>query len=378
MAKLALEGITKVYADDQAAVDAIDLAVNDGELVVLVGPSGCGKSTTLRLIAGLETPTAGRVLLDKTDITALPPQDRDLAMVFQSYALYPHKTVRDNLAFGLRMRRTPRPEIDERIARAARALGIETLLQRKPAQLSGGQRQRVALGRAIVREPRAFLFDEPLSNLDPRLRVQARTELTLLHRRLGATIVYVTHDQEEAMTLGDRIAVMRAGRIQQLGAPREVYEKPANVFVAEFIGSPAMNLFRCRTASEDTSIRIACPAFSLLVDRMAIIREGTPADLAEGGVATDIDAGRDVVAGIRPHDVSIVPLEDADTRGAVQLVEMLGSTLLAHVQLESEDSIVRVTASADTAMRADDVVGLRILRERLHLFRASDGERIAR
>jgi multiple sugar transport system ATP-binding protein len=224
--------------------------------MVLVGPSGSGKSTVLRLIAGLELPTAGRILIDGRDVTAVPPQHRDLAMVFQNYALYPHKSVRENLAFGLRVRRVDAAEIDRRVRAAAATLGIEALLDRRPSQLSGGQRQRVAVGRAIVREPKAFLFDEPLSNLDPQLRAALRTELGLLHRRLAATMVYVTHDQEEAMTLGTRVAVMRDGAIEQIGPPLALFRRPANTFVAGFVGSPAMNVVAgCLPAPRRTGLR---------------------------------------------------------------------------------------------------------------------------
>ena len=241
MASVRLEGVAKTYPNGHVAAQGLDLEIADGEFMVLVGPSGCGKSTALRMIAGLETPTAGRILIGDQDVTALPPQERDIAMVFQTYALYPHMTVRENLAFGLRMRGAAPDVIDQRVEEAARALGLEPVLARKPAQLSGGQRQRVALGRAIVREPKVFLFDEPLSNLDAKLRVETRAELARLHRRLGATVVYVTHDQEEAMTLGWRVAVMRDGFLQQVAPPMELYRQPANRFVAGFVGSPGMN-----------------------------------------------------------------------------------------------------------------------------------------
>src|SRR5215212_9035928 len=245
MASIALNDVTRRFASGVAAVRDLQLEIADGELLVLVGPSGSGKSTVLRLIAGLETPTSGRILIDGLDVTDVPPQRRDLAMVFQSYALYPHKTVRENLAFGLHMRRMDAAQIAQRVHDVATALEIEALLDRRPAALSGGQRQRVALGRAIVRSPKAFLLDEPLSNLDPLLRIETRAELALLHRRLAATMVYVTHDQEEAMTLGARIAVMRDGVLEQVAAPMDLYDRPANTFVAGFIGSPAMNIWRC-------------------------------------------------------------------------------------------------------------------------------------
>src|SRR5687767_9396628 len=261
-------------------------------MLALVGPSGCGKSTFLRLIAGLEAPDRGRILLGGTDVTSTPPQDRDLAMVFQSYALYPHMTVRENLAYGLRVRKTGRHTIDARIAAVAGALDLAPLLDRRPAQLSGGQRQRVALGRAMVREPRAFLFDEPLSNLDPALRVQARTELARLQRRLNTTVVYVTHDQEEALTLGSRVAVMRNGRIEQVAAPMHLYAAPANTFVARFIGQPPMNLL-------------------------------TPP-------IPGIEAPPDAIVGIRPHDVVVGA--DGPIHADVDVVESRGHDAVMHMR----------------------------------------------
>ena len=242
MAEIVLERISKIFAGGVAAVDDVSLRIEDGEFMVLVGPSGCGKSTLLRLIAGLEDVEAGSISIGDRDVTDLPPRERDIAMVFQSYALYPHMTVRQNLGYGLKVRRLGKQETEERVERVARLLGLDELLERRPAALSGGQRQRVAMGRAIVREPQAFLMDEPLSNLDAKLRVGMRAELASLHGRLGATTVYVTHDQVEAMTLGQRVAVMRDGRIQQVDTPKQLYARPINLFVASFIGSPAMNL----------------------------------------------------------------------------------------------------------------------------------------
>src|SRR5579863_4222487 len=244
VAGIVLDRVSKVFSGGVVAVDDISLEVESGEFLVLVGPSGCGKSTLLRMIAGLEDATDGTISIDGRDVTDLPPRSRDVAMVFQSYALYPHMSVRENLGYGLKVRKTPKKEAAERVARAAKLLGLEEMLDRKPGQLSGGQRQRVAMGRAIVREPKAFLMDEPLSNLDAKLRVQMRAEITRIQRRVGATTVYVTHDQTEAMTLGDRIVVMRDGVIQQSGTPEELYSRPRNVFVAGFIGAPSMNLLR--------------------------------------------------------------------------------------------------------------------------------------
>ena len=244
MANVKLQNVEKTYRrGDRPAVECFTLDVRDGEFLVLVGPSGCGKSTTLRMVAGLELPTAGQIEIGGRDVTNLPPKDRDIAMVFQNYALYPHMTVRENLSFALKLRRFPKAEIERRVGAAAEALGLSSYLERLPKALSGGQRQRVALGRAIVREPSVFLFDEPLSNLDAKMRVEMRAEIIRLHNRLGATMIYVTHDQTEAMTMGERIVVMNEGRIQQVAAPMELYERPANPFVAGFIGTPPMNLF---------------------------------------------------------------------------------------------------------------------------------------
>jgi multiple sugar transport system ATP-binding protein len=248
VAEIVLDNVSKVFSGDVVAVDDVSLTIGSGEFLVLVGPSGCGKSTLLRMIAGLEEVTAGTISIGERDVTELPPRARDIAMVFQSYALYPHMTVRQNLGYGLKVRKTPKREIAERVARAAELLGLDQLLDRKPAALSGGQRQRVAMGRAIVREPKAFLMDEPLSNLDAKLRVSMRAQLAALHGRLATTTIYVTHDQIEAMTLGQRVAVMRDGRIQQVDTPQELYARPANLYVAAFIGSPAMNLVEAEVA----------------------------------------------------------------------------------------------------------------------------------
>src|SRR5881409_625098 len=248
MAEVVLEHVTKRFADDVVALDDLSLEVGDGEFLILVGPSGCGKTTALRLVAGLEKPSSGFIQIGDRVVNDVTPRDRDIAMVFQNYALYPHMTVYRNLAFGLKERKTPKPEIERRVREASAILGLDQLLKRRPAQLSGGQRQRVAMGRALVREPKAFLLDEPLSNLDAKLRVQMRAELKRIHQRLGITTVYVTHDQVEAMTLGDRIVVMSGGKALQIGRPQDVYRRPANLFVAGFIGSPPMNLLRGRAA----------------------------------------------------------------------------------------------------------------------------------
>ena len=295
MATVKLEGIRKIYqgTTDNVAVHGVDLEVGDGEFIVLVGPSGCGKSTTLRMIAGLESISAGKLSIDGRIVNDVPPKDRDIAMVFQSYALYPHMTVRDNLGFALKLRGTPKSEIDSRVSKAAEILGISEYLDRTPRQLSGGQRQRVALGRAIVREPKVFLFDEPLSNLDAQLRVQMRREIARLHNDLAATMIYVTHDQVEAMTLGDRIVVMNKGHVQQIDTPMNLYDRPRNRFVAGFIGSLGMNFV------EGVLIR---------TERMQFVAEPNaftvdlPQDLSERMEGLE---GRAVTIGIRPEDVSV-------------------------------------------------------------------------
>ncbi|HEY9015168.1 MAG TPA: ABC transporter ATP-binding protein [Gemmatimonadales bacterium] len=340
MASVRLEKLRKTYPNGHVAAQGLDLEIADGEFMVLVGPSGCGKSTALRMVAGLETPTSGRILIGDRDVTALPPQERDIAMVFQTYALYPHMTVKENLAFGLRMRGADRGEIERRVGEAARALGLESVLERKPAQLSGGQRQRVALGRAIVREPKVFLFDEPLSNLDAKLRVETRAELARMHRRLGATIVYVTHDQEEAMTLGSRVAVMRDGFLQQVAPPMELYLKPANQFVAGFVGSPAMNF---------------------------LPRADVPAALSPRGA----------VLGIRPHDITIVAEGAGDENAWVELVESRGSELLVYVCLRGNNvgPALRIVAPPETRVEPERTVGLRFDRDKLHWFDGETGQR---
>jgi ABC-type sugar transport system ATPase subunit len=369
VAAIALKHVGKVYPDGHAAARDLNLDIADGELLVLLGPSGSGKSTVLRLIAGLEAPTAGRVFIDGRDVTAEAASERDLAMVFQSYALYPHKTVRENLAFALKVRRLDAASIESRVRRTATTLGIEPLLDRKPAQLSGGQRQRVALGRAIVREPKAFLLDEPLSNLDPLLRIDTRAEIALLHRRLAATMVYVTHDQEEAMTLGTRVAVMRDGRLEQVGAPLEVFRSPANTFVARFVGTPAMNLVPCAAERSTGGARIVCPAFSIDVG------EGGGGIDGEGGAG--IARGSRLVAGIRPHDIDLADPDGADARGRVEIVEPLGAQTLIHVSVDAmPDPLVRVVVAAETRVAVDDRVGLRFRRDRLHLFDEPTGARV--
>jgi multiple sugar transport system ATP-binding protein len=360
VASISLIRIEKIYAAGAAAVRDVSLEIGDGELLVLLGPSGSGKSTLLRMIAGLEAPTSGRIAMNGADVTASPPQSRDVAMVFQSYALYPHKTVRENLMFGLQMRRVPAADITARVQRVAGSLGLTPLLDRRPAQLSGGERQRVALGRAVVREPQAFLLDEPLSNLDPRLRVSTRTELALLHRRLGTTMVYVTHDQEEAMTLGTRVAVMRDGALEQVGPPMEIFRRPSNTFVAEFVGTPAMNLLACEAALDRHEWLIRCGGAILRIEPQTQPRV----------------AGR-MIVGLRPHDISVVSSSEAHLSGRVEVRQSLGSAVVLHVRPEQmPDVLVRVLVSGDETVDEGQAIGLRFRTDRLHCFSATDGRRL--
>jgi len=332
VAEIVLDNLSKVFSGGVVAVDGVSLTIGSGEFLVLVGPSGCGKSTLLRMIAGLEEVTGGTIAIGERDVTDLPPRARDIAMVFQSYALYPHMTVRQNLGYGLKVRKTPKREIGERVTRAAELLGLDQLLDRKPSALSGGQRQRVAMGRAIVREPKAFLMDEPLSNLDAKLRVSMRAQLAALHGRLATTTIYVTHDQIEAMTLGQRVAVMRDGRIQQVDTPQELYARPANLFVAAFIGSPAMNLVE--------------------------------ADLARGQVrfggyaiplpSTDTTPDGQVIAGIRPEAFEDAAFADASLPRIdvkVEVVEELGAD--THVLFSVAAPRVDVTEVREAAGEED-------------------------
>jgi multiple sugar transport system ATP-binding protein len=329
MAEIQFREITKRYPDGFEAVKAIDLDIGDGEFMILVGPSGCGKSTALRMIAGLEDITEGDLIIGGERVNDLAPRDRDIAMVFQNYALYPHMTVRDNMGFALKLAKADRGEIDAKVTDAARILDLEQHLERKPANLSGGQRQRVAMGRAIVRDPKAFLMDEPLSNLDAKLRVQMRTEVARIQKRLGTTMVYVTHDQTEAMTLGDRVAVMRAGIIQQVDTPAVLYESPQNLFVAGFIGSPSMNFLPGRLEGESVKTPIGDVPLS---DRM---RRG----IQSAG------AGRDVIVGMRPEhfeDAAVEQEEHADRmkfRTSIDVVESMGSELYVYFDVKSDQEI---------------------------------------
>ena len=324
MAAIELVHLSKVYGNDVTAVRDLNVEVAEGEFMVLVGPSGCGKTTALRMIAGLEEITSGEIRIGGKVVNDLAPRDRDIAMVFQNYALYPHKSVYENLAFGLRMRRVPKAEQKQRVEEIARILGLGDMLQRRPAQLSGGQRQRVAMGRAIVREPKAFLMDEPLSNLDAKLRVQMRAEIARIQQALKVTTVYVTHDQVEAMTMGHRVAVMRDGELQQVDTPQRLYDAPANLFVASFVGSPPMNLFEA--VVERDNGRLVCKVGEVEVD--------LPADVAAERPSLANYADRRVAVGIRPEDVREASGWDgARLRGRILLVESLGSEQLVHIEI---------------------------------------------
>ncbi len=351
MADLSFEHVSKRYGDVRV-IDDLNLHIEDHELMVLVGPSGCGKSTALRMIAGLEEITAGTISIGTRVVNELPPKDRDIAMVFQSYALYPHMTVRENLEFGLRMRKVDRAEIGKRVTAAAEILGIEHLLDRKPRELSGGQRQRVAVGRAIVRQPAVFLFDEPLSNLDAKLRVQTRAEITRLQQTLGTTSVYVTHDQVEAMTMGQRITVMRDGKIQQVGTPNEVYERPANAFVAQFIGTPPMNLFE--GVLEDSSIRTSAFAVPL------------PARFQSAA-----SAGRRILVGVRPEHLRPAHGAAPSLSATVDVVEPIGHETIVHATAGS----TKLAAIFEPRLspRAGESITLSVDPETIHLFDGDTG-----
>ena len=323
MATVTFDNVNKMYGDFQAVKD-LNLEIGDGEFMVLVGPSGCGKTTSLRMIAGLEEISTGTLRIGDRVVNDVPPKDRDIAMVFQSYALYPHMSVRENLAFGLKLRKVPKAEIERRVNEAAETIQLQKLLDRKPKELSGGQRQRVAMGRAIVREPKAFLMDEPLSNLDAKLRVQMRAEIARIQQALKVTTVYVTHDQVEAMTMGHRVAVMRDGELQQVDTPQRLYDAPANLFVASFVGSPPMNLFEA--VVERDNGRLVCKVGEVEVD--------LPADLAAERPSLANYAGRRVAVGIRPEDVREASGWDgARLRGRILLVESLGSEQLVHIEI---------------------------------------------
>jgi multiple sugar transport system ATP-binding protein len=355
MATVTFDHVYKRYGE-VVAVSDLNLEIRDGEFMVLVGPSGCGKTTSLRMIAGLEDITEGELRIGDKVVNDVAPKDRDIAMVFQSYALYPHMTVRDNLAFGLKLRKVPKADIEKRINEAANILQLEKLLERKPKELSGGQRQRVALGRAIVREPAVFLMDEPLSNLDAKLRVQTRAEIARLHQRLGTTTVYVTHDQVEAMTMGQRIAVMSMGLLQQVGTPQELYDHPRNRFVAGFIGSPAMNFMELPVGEGAASVGNDGVSFGI----PQVFREAVRG------------SGERVVAGFRPEHLELgdVAGEVGTVQGTADVVEYLGNEELLHVSVGDADIVAIVDSSH--RVRPGDVVSLKVPLEKLQLF--STGE----
>ncbi|MBV9964311.1 MAG: sn-glycerol-3-phosphate ABC transporter ATP-binding protein UgpC [Alphaproteobacteria bacterium] len=350
MATVTLDRVRKSFGEREV-VHGVTCDIADGELVVVVGPSGCGKSTLLRMVAGLETVTGGTVAIDSRVVNGVEPKDRDIAMVFQNYALYPHMSVYDNMAYGLRMRRMSRPEIRSRVARAAEILQLDGLLQRKPRQLSGGQRQRVAMGRAIVRDPKVFLFDEPLSNLDAQLRVQMRVEIKRLQQELATTSLYVTHDQVEAMTLADRLIVMNAGNVDQIGRPLDLYERPATVFVAGFIGSPAMNLIPARVDGNGVAITDA------------VLPMTAPNSVQD----------RRVVVGLRPEHLDLVP--DGPLAVRVELLERLGADTILHGRLPDG---MRMTARTPAHFAPDlgDVARFAIRADRIHLFDPDSGDRL--
>jgi multiple sugar transport system ATP-binding protein len=400
MAQIVLEDVWKVFPDGTEAVRSFDLDIGDGEFVVLVGPSGCGKTTVLRMVAGLETISKGTATIGDRVVNDVPPKERDIAMVFQNYALYPHMSVYDNMAFGLKLQKVPRQEIDGRVREAGRILGLGDLLKRKPAALSGGQRQRVAMGRAIVRHPQAFLMDEPLSNLDAKLRVQTRAEIARLQHELGVTTIYVTHDQVEAMTMGDRVAVMRKGVLQQVDTPQSLYEHPTNLFVAGFIGSPAMNLLEASLVSANGSSAVEVGGFSLPVpDEVLAERPGLRRY-----------EDRKVILGIRPEDMEDASLlADAPTErrisSTVELREALGSDVVVHFPLDApppvtedvlelagdvgQEAIERIQETAEasrsnvlarlnprTRAHNGDHIELVVDTHRLHFFDPDDGSGI--
>jgi multiple sugar transport system ATP-binding protein len=352
---------------EQMAVDHVNVEIHDGEFMVFVGPSGCGKTTTLRMIGGLETVTAGDILIDGKIVNKLAPRHRDIAMVFQNYALYPHYKVYDNIAYPLKLQKCPKEEVERRVLETARILDVERLLQRWPRQLSGGERQRVALGRAIVRKPRLYLMDEPLSNLDAKLRVQMRREIIHLQRMLGTTTIYVTHDQVEAMTMGDRIMVMRGGEVQQIGEPESLYNYPANTFVAGFIGSPAMNIFpgRLLGGPEGITLETSIASFTL-PSQIAARLVDEPSEFGSPG-------SREVMWGIRAEDIRLVSPEAGMARAAVDLVEGLGSDAYVNLTIGQETTLVAretlvVRTPADDRPSENDTVGLVLNLNKLHLF----------
>jgi multiple sugar transport system ATP-binding protein len=360
MASLSLKNVGKTYPNGFVAVKNFNLDIADKEFIIFVGPSGCGKSTTLRMIAGLEEITSGELWIGNTMVNDVEPKDRDIAMVFQSYALYPHMSVYDNMAFGLKLRKTPKDKVDKLVHEAAKILDIEHLLDRKPKALSGGQRQRVAMGRAIVRNPKVFLMDEPLSNLDAKLRVQMRIEISKLHQRLESTIIYVTHDQTEALTLGTRIVVMKDGVMQQVATPIDLYTKPCNLFVAGFIGSPQMNFIDCKVVRDEEGIKLAFGSYAVKLP------ESKAEKLVEGGY---ID--KDVIMGIRPEDIKdeeiFINAGSSNVLDAtVRVYEMLGAEVFLYFSVEGHDLTVRVNPR--TTARPGDTIKIALDTSKIHIF----------
>ena len=357
MASVTYDHVTKKF-NETTAINDLNIAIEDKEFLVLVGPSGCGKTTTLRMVAGLEEITSGEIAIGDRVVNDLPPKDRDIAMVFQNYALYPHMSVYDNMAFGLKMRKFPKPEIQKRVQDAAEILGIQDLLKRKPRQLSGGQRQRVAVGRAIVRHPQVFLFDEPLSNLDAKLRVQMRVELKRLHERLETTAIYVTHDQVEAMTLGSRVVVMKDGWVQQVGEPMEIYAKPQNRFVAGFIGSPSMNFIPVTLTNGGGA----------LFAEAAGIKIKVPPQMTQGLMPYK---GQGVTLGVRPEDLRVGASSDSadlSFEAMVEVVEPLGAEILLDTKAANQQVVARVEPSVKT--RSHEKIRLSFVPDRIHFFDA--------
>jgi multiple sugar transport system ATP-binding protein len=363
MASVTYKNVSKRFGNEVIALSDLNLEISDREFLVLVGPSGCGKTTALRCLAGLEDITEGQVLIGDRVVNDIAPKDRDIAMVFQSYALYPHMTVFDNMAFGLKLRKVDKAEIKRRVEEGARILGIEHLLARKPRELSGGQRQRVALGRAIVREPKVFLFDEPLSNLDAKLRVQTRAEISKLHKRLNATFIYVTHDQMEAMTMATRIAVMNKGILQQIDTPQNLYNKPANLFVAGFIGSPAMNFFNAKLEKEDSNLFVVNPTFKLQI----------PDNKREKYASY---AGKDVIFGIRPEDIynpGFVPtgIIPSKVKAKVDVTELMGNEIYLYLLGSGTDADYVARVDPRTTFKLGDEIEIVFNMDNFHLFDAS-------
>ncbi|PLR89933.1 ABC transporter ATP-binding protein [Bacillus sp. T33-2] len=364
MAELKLDHIYKLYDNKVTAVNDFNLHIDDKEFIVFVGPSGCGKSTTLRMIAGLEEISKGDFYIDGKRVNDVPPKDRDIAMVFQNYALYPHMSVYDNMAFGLKLRKFPKDEIDRRVKEAAKILGLEPYLDRKPKALSGGQRQRVALGRAIVRDAKVFLMDEPLSNLDAKLRVQMRAEIAKLHRRLNTTTIYVTHDQTEAMTMATRLVVMKDGVIQQVGAPKEVYEKPENVFVGGFIGSPSMNFFN--GTLEEGKFVIGTESIAIPEGKMKVLRD-------QGYV------GKNIILGIRPEDLHDEPVfidaaNGAAVKAHVDVAELTGAETMVYSSFAGQDFVARIDSRTD--ITPGETLELAFDMNKVHFFDADSEMRI--